>query len=144
VKQYFRDLQREGFTSYMALVHSRFSTNTFPSWNRAQPMRMLGHNGGLGLCAKACFKGCSAAVPLGCATHSELARQCALGDAAYPLCLDLPSCSPGEINTLRGNSNWMRSREGVMACKALGLDKKVGLTPVEPGCQATPAVLLLN
>jgi len=29
----------------MALVHSRFSTNTFPSWNRAQPMRMLGHNG---------------------------------------------------------------------------------------------------
>jgi hypothetical protein len=94
VKQYFRDLQREGFTSYMALVHSRFSTNTFPSWNRAQPMRMLGHNGAGGLCAKACFQwllSCSAGVSLECATHSELARKCAVGDAAYPLCLDLPS-----------------------------------------------------
>ena len=29
----------------MTLVHSRFSTNTFPSWDRAQPMRMMGHNG---------------------------------------------------------------------------------------------------
>jgi glutamate synthase domain-containing protein 1 len=29
----------------MALIHSRFSTNTFPAWHRAQPMRMLGHNG---------------------------------------------------------------------------------------------------
>lgn len=46
VKVYFKDLQREDFRSYMALVHSRFSTNTFPSWNRAQPMRLLGHNGG--------------------------------------------------------------------------------------------------
>ncbi len=45
VRVYFKDLQREDFRSYMALVHSRFSTNTFPSWNRAQPMRMLGHNG---------------------------------------------------------------------------------------------------
>ena len=71
VKQYFKDLQREDFSSYMALVHSRFSTNTFPSWPRAQPMRLLGHN--------------------------------------------------GEINTLRGNANWMRAREGVMACAALGL-----------------------
>ena len=59
----------------MAIVHSRFSTNTFPSWGRAQPMRMLGHN--------------------------------------------------GEINTLRGNKNWMRAREGVMACEQLGLDKEV-------------------
>lgn len=45
VQTYFLDLQREDFTAYMALVHSRFSTNTFPSWNRAQPMRMIGHNG---------------------------------------------------------------------------------------------------
>ena len=44
---YFRDLQAPDFTSYMCLVHSRFSTNTFPSWDRAQPMRLLGHNGAL-------------------------------------------------------------------------------------------------
>ena len=56
----------------MAIVHSRFSTNTFPSWGRAQPMRSMAHN--------------------------------------------------GEINTLRGNRNWMRAREGVMACEGLGLD----------------------
>ena len=72
---YFKDLQREDFRSYMALVHSRFSTNTFPSWARAQPMRNLGHN--------------------------------------------------GEINTLRGNANWMRAREGAMACLKLGLPKEV-------------------
>jgi glutamate synthase (NADPH/NADH) len=45
VPVYYTDLQRPDFRSYMALVHSRFSTNTFPSWNRAQPMRLLGHNG---------------------------------------------------------------------------------------------------
>ena len=39
VRVYFKDLQNEDFRTYMALVHSRFSTNTFPSWNRAQPMR---------------------------------------------------------------------------------------------------------
>ncbi|GER34321.1 glutamate synthase [Striga asiatica] len=54
-------------------IHSRFSTNTFPSWDRAQPMRVLGHN--------------------------------------------------GEINTLRGNVNWMRAREGLLKCKELGLSK---------------------
>ena len=54
VYTYFKDLQNEGFRSFMALVHSRFSTNTFPSWNRAQPMRMLGHNGGWGcVCVRA-------------------------------------------------------------------------------------------
>lgn len=42
---YYNDLGDERFTSYMGLVHSRFSTNTFPSWDRAQPMRVLGHNG---------------------------------------------------------------------------------------------------
>ncbi|KAK1322249.1 hypothetical protein QJS10_CPA03g00166 [Acorus calamus] len=72
-KYYYGDLDNERFTSYMALVHSRFSTNTFPSWDRAQPMRVLGHN--------------------------------------------------GEINTLRGNVNWMKAREGLLKCKELGLSK---------------------
>ncbi|XLS99003.1 hypothetical protein HN51_041738 [Arachis hypogaea] len=70
---YFADLGNERFTSYMALIHSRFSTNTFPSWDRAQPMQILGHN--------------------------------------------------GEINTLRGNVNWMKAREGLLKCKALGLSE---------------------
>ncbi|PKA51627.1 Glutamate synthase 1 [NADH], chloroplastic [Apostasia shenzhenica] len=70
---YYADLGDEKFTSYMALVHSRFSTNTFPSWDRAQPMRVLGHN--------------------------------------------------GEINTLRGNVNWMMAREGLLKCNNLGLSK---------------------
>ncbi|KAK9094113.1 hypothetical protein Scep_025582 [Stephania cephalantha] len=70
---YYADLGNERFTSYMALIHSRFSTNTFPSWDRAQPMRMLGHN--------------------------------------------------GEINTLRGNVNWMKAREGLLKCKKLELSK---------------------
>jgi glutamate synthase (NADPH/NADH) len=84
VRVYFKDLQREDFTAYMALVHSRFSTNTFPSWPRAQPMRMLGHN--------------------------------------------------GEINTLAGNTNWMRSREGTMACSELGLSSEMlkKLRPIVP------------
>jgi glutamate synthase domain-containing protein 1 len=45
VREYFLDLQNPTFETYLALVHSRFSTNTFPSWSRAQPMRMLCHNG---------------------------------------------------------------------------------------------------
>ncbi|KFM26658.1 Glutamate synthase [NADH], amyloplastic [Auxenochlorella protothecoides] len=88
VPGYYRDLQDPRFTSYMALVHSRFSTNTFPSWHRAQPMRMLGHN--------------------------------------------------GEINTLRGNVNWMRARQGVMRCEALGLPERTlqKLLPVVPPGQS--------
>ncbi|XWS50374.1 hypothetical protein CRYUN_Cryun12cG0082500 [Craigia yunnanensis] len=70
---YYADLGNERFTSYMALIHSRFSTNTFPSWDRAQPMRVLGHN--------------------------------------------------GEINTLRGNVNWMKAREGLLKCNEFGLSK---------------------
>jgi len=84
--RYFDDLRCDSFTSYMALVHSRFSTNTFPSWNRAQPMRMVGHN--------------------------------------------------GEINTLRGNKNWMAAREGVMECSALGLAPEE-LRKVKPIIPAT-------
>ncbi|QEU61385.1 Glt1 [Kluyveromyces lactis] len=75
VYNYYHDLTNAHFKSHMALVHSRFSTNTFPSWDRAQPLRWLAHN--------------------------------------------------GEINTLRGNKNWMRAREGVMASEVFGeqLDK---------------------
>ncbi|WP_312497761.1 glutamate synthase large subunit [Enterococcus sp.] len=42
---FFKDLQHPEMTSSIALTHSRFSTNTFPSWNRAQPFRFLAHNG---------------------------------------------------------------------------------------------------
>lgn len=45
LRYYFPDLMNPRFTTAMALVHSRFSTNTFPSWSLAQPFRMLGHNG---------------------------------------------------------------------------------------------------
>ena len=83
VMPYYPDLQDERFTGYLSLVHSRFSTNTFPSWDRAQPLHMLGHN--------------------------------------------------GEINTLKGNANWMRAREGLVdVTKKLGISKEtqtaLGLT----------------
>ena len=45
LSEYFKDLQHERFTSAIALVHSRFSTNTFPTWDLAQPFRMIAHNG---------------------------------------------------------------------------------------------------
>ena len=45
LRYYFPDLMNPHFTTGMALVHSRFSTNTFPTWSLAQPFRMLGHNG---------------------------------------------------------------------------------------------------
>ncbi|WP_428815638.1 glutamate synthase large subunit [Lactococcus lactis] len=45
VKLFYPDLSDEDFKSHIALTHSRFSTNTFPSWNRAQPFRFLAHNG---------------------------------------------------------------------------------------------------
>ncbi len=45
LRHYFYDLLNPYFTSGMALVHSRFSTNTFPTWSLAQPFRYLGHNG---------------------------------------------------------------------------------------------------
>ncbi|MBI1370543.1 MAG: glutamate synthase large subunit [Planctomycetes bacterium] len=45
VVPYFRDLADERYTSHLAMVHSRFSTNTFPSWDRAQPCRFMSHNG---------------------------------------------------------------------------------------------------
>ena len=69
---YYPDLQDEDFLSAIALVHQRFSTNTFPTWERAQPFRYLAHN--------------------------------------------------GEINTLRGNINWMRAREATLHSDLFGED----------------------
>jgi glutamate synthase domain-containing protein 2/glutamate synthase domain-containing protein 1/glutamate synthase domain-containing protein 3 len=63
--QYFPDLSNPSMETALALVHSRFSTNTFPSWDRAHPYRYIAHN--------------------------------------------------GEINTVRGNANWMHAREALFA-----------------------------
>ncbi|HEY7118601.1 MAG TPA: hypothetical protein VH475_18570, partial [Tepidisphaeraceae bacterium] len=62
LRYYYKDLQDPDFESSLAMVHSRFSTNTFPAWPLAHPFRYVAHN--------------------------------------------------GEINTLRGNRNWMRARYG--------------------------------
>ncbi|MEN8107972.1 MAG: glutamate synthase large subunit [Pseudomonadota bacterium] len=72
VNAYYADLNDERVTSALALVHQRFSTNTFPSWDLAQPFRMIAHN--------------------------------------------------GEINTLRGNINWMNARRHSMASDLFGND----------------------
>jgi glutamate synthase (NADPH/NADH) large chain len=74
VVPYFPDLADPRYTSHLAMVHSRFSTNTFPSWERAQPMRFMCHN--------------------------------------------------GEINTLRGNINWMAARQGMLESELFGDDLK--------------------
>ena len=74
VGTYYRDLKDERTVSALALVHQRFSTNTFPEWPLAHPYRMVAHN--------------------------------------------------GEINTVNGNFNWMRAREGVMKSPVLGDDLK--------------------
>ena len=71
---YYKDLQDPRCISALALVHQRFSTNTFPEWPLAHPYRMIAHN--------------------------------------------------GEINTVKGNFNWMRAREGVMKSAVLGDDLK--------------------
>ena len=72
VGTYYLDLQDVRCTSALALVHQRFSTNTFPEWPLAHPYRMVAHN--------------------------------------------------GEINTVKGNFNWMRARQGVMKSPVLGDD----------------------
>ena len=74
VGTYYLDLQDARVVSALALVHQRFSTNTFPEWPLAHPYRMVAHN--------------------------------------------------GEINTVKGNFNWMRAREGVMKSPVLGDDLK--------------------
>ena len=80
---YYPDLQDPRTKSALALVHSRFSTNTFPSWELAHPYRMIAHN--------------------------------------------------GEINTLRGNVNWMRARESQLASELFGDDLPKILPIVRPG-----------
>ncbi|MDG6109763.1 glutamate synthase large subunit [Dactylosporangium aurantiacum] len=69
VVSFFPDLSDERVTSAIALVHSRFSTNTFPSWELSHPYRLIAHN--------------------------------------------------GEINTIRGNRNWMAAREALLATENL-------------------------
>ncbi len=70
--EYYRDFQDERFESALALVHQRFSTNTFPSWRLAHPYRMVAHN--------------------------------------------------GEINTVRGNVNWMAARQASVDSELYGND----------------------
>ncbi len=77
VDQYYPDLRDPDMVSALALVHSRFSTNTFPSWDRAHPYHFLAHN--------------------------------------------------GEINTLRGNVNWMHARQSLIASELFGEEMKKAL-----------------
>src|SRR2546422_303299 len=72
VGEYYLDLKDARVESALALVHQRFSTNTFPSWDLAHPFRMICHN--------------------------------------------------GEINTVRGNVNWIRARQGAISSPILGAD----------------------
>jgi glutamate synthase domain-containing protein 2/glutamate synthase domain-containing protein 1/glutamate synthase domain-containing protein 3 len=80
---YYPDLQDPRTKAALGLVHSRFSTNTFPSWELAHPYRYIAHN--------------------------------------------------GEINTLRGNVNWMRARESQLASELFGADLQKVLPVVRPG-----------
>src|SRR3989440_141921 len=81
LRRFYLDLQDSAVSSAIAMVHSRFSTNTFPSWGRAHPYRYISHN--------------------------------------------------GEINTLRGNINWMHARQSMMQSRLFGSDLKKILTVVD-------------
>jgi glutamate synthase (ferredoxin) len=83
IETMFPDLTDPDFESALALVHQRFSTNTFPSWPLAHPYRYIAHN--------------------------------------------------GEINTLRGNINWMKAREALCRSAALGDDLKKVLPVTRDG-----------
>ncbi|GAB7073252.1 glutamate synthase large subunit [Streptomyces sp. JCM 18897] len=83
LEPFFPDLSDRRFASAIALVHSRFSTNTFPSWPLAHPYRFVAHN--------------------------------------------------GEINTVKGNRNWMRARESQLASELFGGGDK-DLSRVFPVC----------
>lgn len=83
LEKFFLDLEDKDLKSAITLVHSRYSTNTFPTWDLAQPFRFLAHN--------------------------------------------------GEINTLRGNINWMRAREGLLNSGAFGEDIKKIFPLIVPG-----------
>ena len=78
--EFFVDLRDPDLESALALVHQRFSTNTFPTWQLAHPYRVIAHN--------------------------------------------------GEINTLRGNINWMRAREALLASPLFGEGDLQQLLPV--------------
>ncbi len=82
VEAYFTDLKNPAMETGLALVHSRFSTNTFPSWDRAHPYRYIAHN--------------------------------------------------GEINTLRGNINWMHARQALFTSKLFGEDMQKILPVINP------------
>ncbi|HVS24458.1 MAG TPA: glutamate synthase large subunit, partial [Gammaproteobacteria bacterium] len=84
LKNFYPDLDDPDYKTHLAMVHSRFSTNTFPSWDRAQPNRYMSHN--------------------------------------------------GEINTIRGNENWMRARQGVVQSELYGESLKKLFPIVEPDC----------
>ncbi len=83
LREYYFDLSDERLASAVCLVHSRFSTNTFPSWELAHPYRLIAHN--------------------------------------------------GEINTLRGNVNWMRARESELASELFGDDLEKVIPVVREG-----------
>ena len=83
VGTYYADLRDPRMDSALALVHQRFSTNTFPTWDLAHPFRMIAHN--------------------------------------------------GEINTLRGNVNWLRAREGAISSPVLGKDLEKLWPLIYPG-----------
>lgn len=83
LENFFLDLKDERLESALCLVHSRYSTNTFPTWDLSQPFRFLAHN--------------------------------------------------GEINTLRGNINWMRAREGLLESDLFGKDIKNIYPVIVPG-----------
>ncbi|MGD0949774.1 MAG: glutamate synthase large subunit [Candidatus Binatia bacterium] len=82
IPAFYEDLRDPDLTSALALIHQRFSTNTLPSWDRAQPFRFLGHN--------------------------------------------------GEINTLRGNINWMRARQSIFSSPLFGDDIRKILPVIQP------------
>ncbi|MEX2137619.1 MAG: glutamate synthase large subunit [Pirellulales bacterium] len=83
VERYYKDLADERMESALALVHQRYSTNTFPTWDLAHPFRFIAHN--------------------------------------------------GEINTLRGNVNWMRARESMLASEKYGEDLQKIVPICTPG-----------
>ncbi|MEK6732899.1 MAG: glutamate synthase large subunit [Candidatus Omnitrophota bacterium] len=90
LERFFHDLVDESLESAICLVHSRYSTNTFPTWDLSQPFRFLAHN--------------------------------------------------GEINTLRGNINWMKAREGLLKSRLFGKDIESLKPVVVPGGSDSMAI----
>jgi len=83
MRPYFPDLEHEEVVSALAVIHSRFSTNTFPSWQLAHPYRYIAHN--------------------------------------------------GEINTLKGNVNWMNARQSMLKSELFGDDLQKVYPTIAPG-----------